>query len=157
VYLERVDEILQRRNPKGFYKIKLPQNPCYDWFAVFGMLKMSVIRGKKPVTHVVGTGDNKFLTRCSDVYGSIDTVVGVTKLTGDPPSGAKFFDLKNALRNGLAAKVRITYKDGTKNKTTDLIVAVDKLDTAIGQLPSKNFDSTKEIVSARFPVRRILR
>lgn len=118
---------------------------------------MSIIRGRKPITHVVGTGDNRFLTRCSDVYESIAGVVGVTKLVGDPPAGAKFFDIKNALRNGLAAKVTISYKDGTKIKTTKLIVAVDKLDTALGQLPSKNFDGTKEIVSARFPTRRVLR
>ena len=81
---------------------------------------MSIIRGSKPVTHVVGTGDNRFLTRCSDVYANIASVVGVVKLTGEPPAGAKYFDIKSALRNGLAAKVKITYKDGTKNKTTNL-------------------------------------
>ncbi|MDJ0797888.1 MAG: hypothetical protein QNJ51_13910 [Calothrix sp. MO_167.B12] len=119
---------------------------------------MARVKGTATVRHIVGTGTKRFVINLSDVYSAIGTAVGVSKLTGDIPDDVPSLDYDGASRNGRAAKVRISYKKTgtTKLSQSNILVAVDKLDTALTDLVGKAYNGGT-IVSARFPRRRILR
>lgn len=113
------------------------------------------LKTAKRVPHLVGTGANAVVVSLPDVYGSIASVVGVAKLEGDPPNDASGGEVSDLMRGGQAIKIRISYKVGTKRKTSDVVCAVDKIKTAIQALPSKNFNGG-DVIRAYFPRRRRL-
>lgn len=116
------------------------------------------VKGAEIARHLVGTGKNQFVINLSDVYASISKITGVSKLTGDIPEGAFSLDYDAAVENGLALKVTISYKKtgATKVSESNIMVATEKLSTALTELVGENFNGGK-IVSARFRKRRILR
>lgn len=109
----------------------------------------------KRIPHLVGTGGNAVVVSIPDLYDSIGSVVGVAKLTGEPPDGAGGGEVSDLMKNGQAIRIRIAYKIGTKRKTADILCAVDKIKTAIHALPSKTFNGG-DVISAFFPRRRRL-
>ncbi|MEG4441973.1 hypothetical protein QUB47_19030 [Microcoleus sp. AT9_B5] len=86
----------------------------------------------------------------------IGPIVGVTKLTGQPPAGSVSETSVEGVKKGMIGSVKISYKVGTKRKTSRLIVSLEKLDTVVNELPGKAF-KTGIITGARFPTRRRLR
>lgn len=113
------------------------------------------LKTAKRVPHLVGSGANAVVVSLPDVYGQIASTVGVKKLESDPPEDASGGEVSDLMRGGQALKIRISYKVGTKRKTSDILCAVDKIKTAMPALPSKNFNGG-DIIRAYFPRRRRL-
>lgn len=114
---------------------------------------MAITKGKALVAHVVGSGASAIILELPDNYSGVASLVGVQKLTGDPPDGATGTDIADALHNGLIAKIRISYLENGKRKTGNLICSIDKLKSAIKALRGKTFGG-HTIKSAYFPSRR---
>ncbi|MEG4427071.1 MULTISPECIES: hypothetical protein [unclassified Microcoleus] len=87
---------------------------------------------------------------------TIGPIVGITPLTGPPPAGSFSETSVNGVRKGLLGSVRISYKVGTKRKSSKLLCSLEKIDTCTAELPGKAF-KTGTITGARFPTRRRLR
>jgi hypothetical protein len=87
---------------------------------------------------------------------TIGPIVGITKLSGAPPAGSFSETSVNGVRKGLLGSVKISYRVGTKRKSTNLLCSLEKIDTCTTELPGKAYGGGT-IVSARFPVRRRLR
>ncbi|MEG4058547.1 MULTISPECIES: hypothetical protein [unclassified Microcoleus] len=86
----------------------------------------------------------------------IAPIVGATKLAGSPPDGASSETTVEGVKKGVIGSIKVSYKIGTKRKTSRLVVALPKMDTVINELPGKAF-RTGIITSAKFPTRRRLR
>ncbi|MEG4816875.1 hypothetical protein [Microcoleus sp. K5-D4] len=69
----------------------------------------------------------------------IAPIVGATKLAGSPPDGASSETTVEGVKKGVIGSVKVSYKVGTKRKTSRLIVALPKLDTVVTELPGKAF------------------
>lgn len=113
---------------------------------------MATTRNLPKVPHVVGTGSNAVIIALPDVYGSIGSSVGVNKLTGDRPAGASSATVKSAMKDGSAIKVRISYMEGTKRRTSDILCSVEDIKVALPLLPGKTY-SSQTIKTAYFPRR----
>lgn len=114
---------------------------------------MAITKGKPLVGHLVGSGASAIILELPDNYGSIGTLVGVQKLTGDPPDGASGTDIAEAIHNGQIIRLRVSYSEAGKRKTGDLICSVDKVKGAIKALRGKTYGG-HTIKSAYFPTRR---
>ena len=103
-----------------------------------------------------GTG-KVIMSLPSEKYAEpIGTIVGITPLTGTPPAGSFTETAVNGVRKGILGSVRISYRVGTKRKTTSLLCSLEKIDTCVAELPGKAYGGGT-IGSARFPTRRRLR
>lgn len=86
----------------------------------------------------------------------IGPIVGITALTGAPPAGSFTETAVNGVRKGILGSVKISFRVGTKRKTTSLLCSLEKIDTCVAELPGKAYGGGT-ITSARFPTRRRLR
>ncbi|MBC1236185.1 hypothetical protein [Nostoc sp. 2RC] len=102
--------------------------------------------------HIVGSGSDAVVISLPDVYSNIESVVGVKKLTGDKPDGATGSTVSLAKKSGLVVPIRISYIEGTKRRYTTIICALDKVKTAVAELPGKTYNTFK-IKTAYFPRR----
>ena len=115
------------------------------------------VRKKNYEINVAGS---RVLLRLPETYDSIKTIVGLTDAADD--STALNAKKTNFLfENGLAAKIRITRKIGTKYVRSNIICDLEKLSTAFVALEGKTFGTgttagAGEIISAGFPTRRRL-
>ncbi len=113
---------------------------------------MATTRNLPKVPHIVGTGASAVIIALPDVYDSIGSAVGINKLTGDRPDGASGATIRSAMRDGSAIKVRISYMEGTKRRTSDVLCCVDNIKTALPLLTGKTYAS-QTIKTAYFPRR----
>jgi hypothetical protein len=113
---------------------------------------MATTRNLPKVPHIVGSGSSAVIIALPDVYGSIGSAVGVNKLTGARPDGASGATVRSAMRDGSVIKVRISYMEGTKRRTSDILCSVDDIKTALSILPGKTYAS-QTVKTAYFPRR----
>lgn len=106
------------------------------------------------VPHTLKVGSRNYTILLPDVYNGLGTQTGITKGAPDESDGT--LTVGDALKTGKAGRVRISWKENGKSKSTQLVVAIDKMDTAIGDLVDKSYRSNK-ITSAGIKRRRILR
>lgn len=114
---------------------------------------MAITKGKPLVGHLVGSGASAIILELPDNYGSINSLVGVQKLTNDPPDGATGTDIADAIHNGLIVRLRVSYSENGKRKTGNLVCSAEKVKGAIKALRGKTFGG-HTIKSAYFPTRR---
>ncbi len=88
---------------------------------------MAVTRNLPKIPHIVGSGASAVIIALPDVYGSIGSAVGVNKLSGDRPDGASGATVKSAMKDGSVIRVRVSYMDGLKRRTSDVICCVDNI------------------------------
>lgn len=79
-----------------------------------------------------------FLQSPTSYEGSLDTVTGV-KAAADSEQDEPNISVASLLRSGKLHRVVIRYTSGTGFKTAKLLVARDKLGTALDQLVDKTF------------------
>lgn len=103
-------------------------------------------------THIVGSGSDAVIISLPDVYSGISSVVGVSKMTGAKPDGATGSTVGLAKKTGLVVPIRICYIEGTKRRYTNIICSLDKVKTALAELPGKTYNTFK-IKTAYFPRR----
>jgi hypothetical protein len=113
---------------------------------------MATTRSLEREAHIVGSGSDAVIISLPDVYSAISSVVGVSKMTGPKPDGATGSTVSLAKRSGLVVPLRICYIEGTKRRYTNIICSLDKVKTAIAELPGKNYNTFK-IKTAYFPRR----
>lgn len=106
------------------------------------------------VVHIIDVGTNKASIILPDLYSAIAADVGVTKKAADTP-GAPRSSVRALLSGGMAARLRVSYVDGTKRRTANILCAADKLDTAPGAIVGKTYGSFT-IKTAYFPSRQRL-
>lgn len=113
---------------------------------------MATTKSLEREAHIVGSGSDAVIIALPDVYSNISGAVGVSKLTGDKPDGATGSTVSLAKRSGLVVPIRISYLEGTKRRYTTIICSLDKVKTAISELPGKTYNTFK-IKTAYFPRR----
>lgn len=114
----------------------------------------------KKKNYEINVGGSKVLLRLPETYDTIKTIVGLT----DAPDNSTALNAKKTsfmFENGLAAKIRVTRKVGTKYVRSNIICDLEKLSTAFVALEGKTFGAGStagagEIISAGFPTRRRL-
>lgn len=104
--------------------------------------------------HTLKVGTKNYTIKLPDVYQGLGTVTGIS--SGSPENSDGGHTLSTAKMAGLLGQIRISYKDGTKTKSSLLSVAIDKMDTAVSDVLGKQYRGFT-IASASIPRRRILR
>lgn len=102
--------------------------------------------------HLVTVGTRKFLVELPDVYDSIKTQTGVEEATDANRADGLSYTVAGLLYSGMAAKLTVSYRENNKRKTAEIIVAIDKLSSAITGLKGKSF-SGGTIIKAYTPRR----
>lgn len=117
---------------------------------------MSLTRGLALKLHKFTFNNRVYVVRLPDIYDSIKSDVGIEEVTnGERPDGSEDVTLKAALRDGKLIRLRVSYIDGTKRKTSNIVCLSTKISSAINGLPDKTINS-KQIKSAYQPTRRRL-
>lgn len=107
------------------------------------------------VPHKIVVGTTSVGVYLLDEYGSINTVVGVTKVS-DTDIPAVSGTVSDLVRRGSIARLRIGYElSGGKRKYANIVCDLDKVKSAVSVLPGKSFKSGV-IKSAFFAQRRRL-
>lgn len=97
------------------------------------------IRGIARKEHLVKVGTRKFLVELPDVYDSISTLTGVSEATDADRADALSYTIPGLLYSGQVAKLTVSYNENNKRKTAEIVVAIDKLQSAIAGLKGKSF------------------
>lgn len=110
--------------------------------------------------YVISAGGAQFLVKLPSTYDSINTLVGLTSAP-DNSTALSVKDVKFLYANGLATKIRITRKVGTRYLSTNILCDLEKLPSALAGLEGKQFGAgttagAGEIISAGFGSRRRL-
>lgn len=105
------------------------------------------------MAHLVGTGSSAVVIEVPNNYEAIGSIVGVNKLTGSPPEGADGASIAEGIRDGRFVKIRISYKDNNKRKSSYIICELSKVKTALRSLKGKQY-AGREITGANLPTRR---
>lgn len=103
---------------------------------------MGIVR----IPHVVG--GNK-IVQLEDVYGSIGTVCGITKLVGTPPDGAESVSIRGAIANGTIrrAVARVGVDGAVRNRVVYMAAANA---AQVGALAGQTYTTGQTIKSAYF-------
>lgn len=110
------------------------------------------IRGIPRKEHLVTVGARKFLVELPDVYDAITNNTGVQEATDANRADALSYTVSGLLYSGMVAKLTVSYRENNKRKTAEIIVAIDKLQSAITGLKGKSFAGST-IIKAYSPHR----
>jgi hypothetical protein len=117
---------------------------------------MSFTRGLALKLHKFTFNGRIYTVRLPDIYDTIKNDVGIEEVAnGERPDNSDDVTLKAALRDGKLIRLRVSYLDGTKRKTSNIICLSSKISSAINGLPDKSING-KQIRSAYQPTRRRL-
>lgn len=117
---------------------------------------MTLTRGLALKLHKFTFNNRVYVVRLPDIYDSIGSDTGIEEVAnGERPDGSEDVTLKTALRDGKLIRLRVSYIDGTKRKTSNVVCVANKITSAINGLPDKSINS-KPIKSAYQPTRRRL-
>lgn len=118
---------------------------------------MALNKGKALKLHKFTIGTQVYTIRLRDVYDSVSSVVGISKIAdGERPDNSEPTTIQDALKYGRLIKLRVAYIDGEKRKIANLYCVSGMIKKALDDLPDKTIDS-KQIKSAYQPTRRRLR
>lgn len=96
-----------------------------------------------------GTG----VIKTTVVSDAVATALGLTPIAPNTaPNGSKQ-TVRNLMSSGNAARIKVSYLDGTKRRTKNLLCAAEKLDTACAALYGQSIADGQTILSAYFPAR----
>lgn len=117
---------------------------------------MSFTKGLALKLHKFTFNSRVYTVRLPDIYDSISSDTGIEEVTnGERPDNSEDVTLKAALRDGKLIRLRVSYLDGLKRKTSNIVCVSTKISSAINGLPDKSINS-KQIRSAYQPTRRRL-
>lgn len=116
--------------------------------------------------HTFKIGIKEYLIALPDYYdgnggggvSNIGSAMGISKIFPETEIDPDKYDtvtVSDGLKNGVLVRLRISYDDGTKNKSARIICPVDKAKVAICALLGKIYKG-KIVVSAGIPRRRRL-
>lgn len=111
--------------------------------------------------HYFTEGSTRFILSLPDVYGgngyTIGQALGITKapdgfVADDDDAG---LSVSEGLRTGKLVRLRLSYREGSRSKSTKIVCPTGKVSTAINSIQGKTYDS-KKVISAGIPRRRRL-
>lgn len=88
------------------------------------------------VTHWIESEGGKVGVKLPDIYGSIATIVGVTKLTGDTKLSV-LCEVDDLKQSGVAMTLSARIQEGTEIKTKKILCSMKLASAAVGQLVGK--------------------
>lgn len=97
------------------------------------------------------TSGGKGVIKTTVVPDAVATALGLTPIApGTSGVGAKQ-NVRGLMSSGNAARIRVSYMDGTKRRTKNLLCAASNLDTACGALYGLSLGEGFPILTAYFP------